>query len=43
MLSHQGNKNHPPNFIIRGGDAIEVKKIESKNRNIALNSSFPKK
>jgi len=37
-----GNQNNPPDFIIRGGDAIEVKKIESLKTGIALNSSYPK-
>lgn len=42
VFAHQGNKNHPPDLVIRGGDAIEVKKIEGKNSGLALNSSFPK-
>ncbi|MBL0687814.1 MAG: NgoPII family restriction endonuclease [Sulfurospirillum sp.] len=40
--SHQGNKNNPPDLILRGGDAIEIKRIESRNSAIALNSSYPK-
>lgn len=41
-FSYLGNQNNPPDLIIRGGDAFEVKKIESNEGNIALNSSFPK-
>jgi hypothetical protein len=47
LFSFSGNQNNPPDFMIRNGDAIEVKKIEVKNRKdssaqIALNSSYPK-
>jgi len=41
-FSYLGNQNNPPDIIIRGGDAIEVKKIESLRSGIALNSSYPK-
>jgi hypothetical protein len=41
-FSYMGNQNNPPDIMIRGGDAIEVKKIGGKNSGIALNSSFPK-
>jgi hypothetical protein len=41
-FSYLGNQNNPPDIIIRGGDAIEVKKIQSKNAGLALNSSYPK-
>lgn len=41
-FSYLGNQNNPPDSIIRGGDAIEVKKIESKVSGLALNSSYPK-
>lgn len=40
--SYQGNKNNPPDLILRNSDAIEIKKLESKNSAIALNSSYPK-
>lgn len=40
--SYQGNKNNPPDLILRNSDAIEIKKIESKSSAIALNSSYPK-
>lgn len=41
-FSYQGNQNNPPDIIIRHGDAIEVKKIESARTPLALNSSYPK-
>lgn len=41
-FSYIGNQNNPPDILIKGGDAIEVKKIESLNSGIALNSSYPK-
>jgi hypothetical protein len=41
-FSYLGNQNNPPDIILRGGDAIEVKKIQSKGSAIALNSSYPK-
>lgn len=41
-FSYIGNQNNPPDLIIKQGDAIEVKKIESLRSGIALNSSYPK-
>ncbi|MBP1631052.1 MAG: NgoPII family restriction endonuclease [Bacteroidetes bacterium] len=41
-FSWLGNKSNPPDIMLRNGDAIEVKKIESANSDIALNSSYPK-
>lgn len=41
-FSYLGNSNNPPDIIIKEGDAIEVKKIESLRSSIALNSSYPK-
>lgn len=41
-FSYLGNQNNPPDIIIKNGDSIEVKKIESKNSGLALNSSYPK-
>lgn len=41
-FSYLGNQNNPPDSILRGGDAIEVKKIESNGSSLALNSSYPK-
>lgn len=40
--SYQGNKNNPPDLILKNSDAIEIKKLESHTTAIALNSSFPK-
>ncbi|MGI6475652.1 MAG: NgoPII family restriction endonuclease [Candidatus Dojkabacteria bacterium] len=42
VFSFLGNKNNPPDIMIRDGDAIEVKKIQSMSSQIALNSSYPK-
>lgn len=41
-FSYLGNQNNPPDAMLCGGDAIEVKKIESNNSSLALNSSYPK-
>ena len=41
-FSYLGNQNNPPDLIIKNGDAFEIKKIESNEGNIQLNSSFPK-
>lgn len=42
FFSYLGNQNNPPDVILKGGDAIEIKKIQSKSSAIALNSSYPK-
>lgn len=43
VFCYEGNQNNPPDSMLRGGgDAIEVKKIESPNSTLALNSSYPK-
>ena len=42
VFSYLGNQNNPPDSMLLGGDAIEVKKIESDNSSLALNSSCPK-
>lgn len=42
VFSYLGNDSNPPDAMLRGGDAIEVKKIESDNSALALNSSYPK-
>lgn len=42
FFSYLGNQNNPPDMMLRGGDAIEVKKIERLNNALALNSSYPK-
>ena len=42
VFSWSGNQNHPPDIMIKQGDAIEVKKTQSTNSDLALNSSYPK-
>lgn len=42
QLSYLGNQNNPPDFVIKNGDAVEVKKISAVVGDIALNSSYPK-
>ena len=41
-FSYLGNPSNPPDAMLKGGDAIEVKKIESEGSALALNSSYPK-
>lgn len=42
VFSWLGNQNHPPDIMIKGGDAIEVKKTQTASSDLALNSSYPK-
>ena len=42
VFSYQGNASKPPDLMLRGGDAIEIKKLQSRDSQIQLNSSFPK-
>lgn len=42
VFSYLGNQNNPPDFILCGGDSIEVKKIQGNANSLALNSSYPK-
>ncbi|MGQ4006472.1 NgoPII family restriction endonuclease [Francisellaceae bacterium CB300] len=42
IFSFRGSQNHPPDFMLKGGDAIEVKKTGSSNSQLQLNSSHPK-
>lgn len=42
IFSYGGNQNNPPDFILRNGDAIEVKKVEGVTHTLSLNSSYPK-
>ena len=42
IFSYLGNNSNPPDIMLKNGDAIEVKKIESDVSGIALNSSHPK-
>ncbi len=44
-LSYLGNKNNPPDFIVKNSIAVEVKKVNWSKKSfpaIALNSSYPK-
>lgn len=42
VFSYLGNNSNPPDAMLLGGDAIEVKKMETDNAALALNSSYPK-
>lgn len=42
VFSYSGNQNNPPDIVLRNGDAIEVKKVQSSSIDLQLNSSFPK-
>lgn len=42
IFSYTGNNSHPPDGMIKDGEAIEVKKIESRSSQLQLNSSNPK-
>lgn len=42
IFSYLGNQNNPPDLILKNGDAIETKKVQSPNSALALNSSYPK-
>ena len=42
VFSYLGSNASPPDAMLKGGDAIEVKKIESPGSALALNSSYPK-
>jgi hypothetical protein len=41
-LSYTGNAKNPPDFMIKNGDAVEVKKVTIRDRGLPLNSSYPK-
>ena len=42
-FSYLGNKTNPPDAILKGGDAIEIKKLASLGTSqLQLNSSYPK-
>ncbi len=41
-FSYLGNNSNPPDAMLKNGDAIEIKKIESFTSDLALNSSYPK-
>lgn len=42
VFSYLGNDTNPPDGMLRGGAAIETKKIESRTSQLQLNSSSPK-
>ncbi len=42
VFSYLGNQNNPPDMILKGGDAIEVQKMQRQSTSITLNSSYPK-
>lgn len=42
-LSYEGGQATPPDLMVRGGAAVEVKKVESGSGALALNSSYPKR
>ncbi len=42
VFSYLGDQNNPPDIILRNGDAIETKKVQSPTSALALNSSYPK-
>ena len=41
-FSYLGNDANPPDIMLKDGDAVKVKKIQSDNAALALNSSQPK-
>ena len=41
-FSYLGNQNNPPDLMLKGGDAIEVKKLTLEASSLQLNSSHPK-
>lgn len=41
-FSYQRSSRTPPDLMLKGGDAIEVKKTESLSSELQLNSSHPK-
>lgn len=41
-FSYEGSSRTPPDLMLKGGDAIEVKKTESITSDLQLNSSHPK-
>lgn len=41
-FSYLGNQNNPPDLMLKGGAAVEAKKVQGPNRALPLNSSYPK-
>lgn len=42
VFAYLGNQNNPPDAVLYGGDALEIKKIEGAKSILALNNSAPK-
>ena len=42
IFSYIGNDSNPPDAMLKGGAGIETKKIQSRNSQLQLNSSYPK-
>ena len=42
IFSYTGNNKNPPDLMLKGGDAIEVKKTGKLTKELQLNSSHPK-
>lgn len=42
VFSYIGNNTNPPDAMLKGGAAIEIKKIETRSAHLQLNSSSPK-
>ncbi|PGK44181.1 restriction endonuclease [Bacillus anthracis] len=41
-FSYLGNDSNPPDFVVKNGEGVEVKKLESLTGQLQLNSSYPK-
>lgn len=41
-LAYTGNSNNPPDFVLKNGEAVEVKKVGATTSTLQLNSSYPK-
>lgn len=41
-FSYEGSKRTPPDLMLKGGDALEIKKTETLSTELQLNSSHPK-
>ncbi|MFK8105495.1 MAG: NgoPII family restriction endonuclease [Saprospiraceae bacterium] len=42
IFSYLGNAKNPPDFMLKAGDAIEVKKMQNLGYTLPFNSSYPK-
>jgi hypothetical protein len=42
VFSYLGSSTRPPDAMIRNGDVLEIKKVESSTGQLQFNSSFPK-